>query len=109
MRTRGDEVLPVDHLAADEAACDVGVDRARRVERVLTVAKRPRSRLLLAGSEERDEVERVAQPTHDLLEGRRAAVTERRRLLVGELRELRLEREVDATRSVLDREQRLRR
>ena len=54
-----DEVLPADHLAADEAAGDVGVDRLGGVERGLAVAERPRARLLVAGGEERDEVERV--------------------------------------------------
>ena len=76
---------------------------------VSPVAQRPRSRLLLAGGEERDQVERVAQPADDLLERRGAAVAERGRLLLVELRQLRLEREVDPARAVLDREQRLRR
>ena len=65
-------------------------------------AERPRARLLLAGGEERDQVERVAQPPHDLVQRRRAAVAERRRLLVVELGQLRLEREVDPARAVLD-------
>ena len=38
VRARLDELLPVDHLAADEAARDVGVDRRGRVERGLAVA-----------------------------------------------------------------------
>src|SRR3954447_15966837 len=85
------------------------MDRARSVDRRLAVPERPGSRLLLAGGEERDEVEGVPQPAHDLLERGGAAVAKRRRLLVRELRELRLEREVDPARAVLDRDQRLRR
>ena len=77
-----DEVVPVDHLAADEAARDVGVDRARGVERGLAVAQRPRPRVLLAGGEERDQVERLREAAGDVLERRLAAVAERRRLLV---------------------------
>ena len=57
-----DEVLPVDDLAADEAAGDVGVDRGGRVERGLAAAERPGARLLLARGEERDQVELVAEP-----------------------------------------------
>ena len=106
---RLDEVGPVDHLAADEAARDVGVDRGRGVERRLAAAERPGARLLLAGGEERDQVELVAEPARDLVERRGRAVAERRGLLVGELGELGLERQVDPARAVLDRDQRLRR
>ena len=53
--------------------------------------------------------ERVAQPAHDLLQRRRAAVAERGGLLLVELGQLGLEREVDPARAVLDREHRLRR
>ena len=104
-----DQVVPVDHLAADEAAGDVGVDRLGRVERGLAPAQRPGTRLLVARGEERDQVERVAQAARDLLERRGAAVAKRRRLLVVELGQLGLEREVDPAGPVLDREQRLRR
>ena len=76
---------------------------------VSPVSQRPGARLLLAGGEERDQIERVAQPAHDLLERRGAAVAERGRLLVVELGELGLEREVDPAGAVLDRDQRLRR
>src|SRR5262245_63074560 len=68
VRARLDQVVPVDHLAADEAPGDVGVNRAGCVERRLAVAQRPGARLLLAGGEERDEVERVTEPADDLLE-----------------------------------------
>src|SRR5262249_37075714 len=74
VRARVDEVAPADHLAADEPARDVGVDRPGGVERGLPVAERPGARLLLARGEERDQVERVAEPADDLLERRGAAV-----------------------------------
>src|SRR5439155_13804187 len=83
MRARLDEVVPAHDLAADEAAGDVGVDRRRCVERRLAAPERPRARLLVAGGEERDQVERVLQPDDDLLERRAPAVAERRRLLLG--------------------------
>ena len=108
VRAGVEQVVPADHLAADEAARDVGVDRAARLERGLAVAQRPGARLLLAGGEERDQPERVLEPPHDLVE-RRRAVAELGRLLVGELGELRLELAVDARRAVDDRDQRLRR
>src|SRR5215218_2352600 len=104
-----DEVLPVDHLAADEPARDVGVDRLGGIERRLPVAERPRARLLLAGREEGDQVERVAEARRDLVERRRAAVTEGRSVLVVHFGQLRLELQIDSARAVLDREQRLRR
>ena len=65
----------MDHLAADEAAGDVGVDRLGRVESRLALAERPRARLLVAGSEERDEVERVAAASR---RSRRAPTARRR-------------------------------
>src|SRR5579872_233056 len=37
----GHEVVPADHLAADEPARDVGVDRRGRVERGAAAAQRP--------------------------------------------------------------------
>ena len=103
-----EQVVPADHLAADEAARDVRVDRAAGLERGLAVAQRPGSRLLLAGGEERDQAEGVLEPPHDLVE-RRRAVAERGRLLVGELGQLRLELAVDPGGPVDDRDQRLRR
>src|SRR5699024_3738182 len=106
MRARVEEIFGRDHLAADEPARDVRVDRRRRVERGLAVTERPRARLLLAGREERDQTERVLQAPHDLVE-RGRPVAELRGLLVGELGELRLQLAVDATGPVLDREQRL--
>ena len=46
LRAALDQVVPADHLAADEAAGDVGVDRLRRLERGLAVPERPGSGLL---------------------------------------------------------------
>ena len=99
-----EQLVPADHLATDEASRDVGVDRPGRVERRLPAAQRPGPRLLLAGREERDQVERVGQPSHDLVE-RRRPVPERGRLLVGQLGQLRLELEVDPARPVDDLDQ----
>src|SRR4051812_34740307 len=62
------EVIPTDHLAADEAARDVRVDRRGRIERGLATAKRPSPRLLLARGEEGDEVERLREPADDFTE-----------------------------------------
>src|SRR5207248_6781328 len=59
--------------------------------------------------EERDQVERLCQPPHDLAERGLAAAPELRRLLGGQLGELRLELEIDPVGSVDDLEQRLRR
>ena len=89
------QVVRRDHLAADEPARDVGVDRRRRVERGLSVAERPRARLLLAGGSRRSG---SAHPSSgdDLVE-RRRPIAERRRLLVGELGELGLGLAVDAS------------
>ena len=109
MRTGGDEVLPVDHFAADEATRDVGVDRLRRIERRRAAAQSPGSRLLLTSGEERDQVQRVTQPADNLFQRRAATVTKRRRILFGQLRQLGLERQVDPAGPVLDRDQRHRR
>src|SRR5207253_9045187 len=70
------EIVPAHHLAADEAARDVRVDRLGGVERRLALPQRPRPRLLLAGSEERDQVERLGEPAHDLAERGVAAAPE---------------------------------
>src|SRR5437588_7038487 len=51
VRAGVDQVLPVDHLTADEAAGDVRVDRPGSLNRRLPVAERPRARLLLTGGE----------------------------------------------------------
>ena len=103
-----EQVLRRDHLAADEAARDVGVDRRRRLERGLAPPERPRARLLLARGEERDQPERLLELADDLVE-RGRPVAELRRLLLRELGELRLELAVDPPGPVLDREEGLRR
>src|SRR6478672_7939709 len=74
-----DEVVPPHDLATDEAACDVGVDRLRGVERALAAPQRPRPRLLLARGEERDQVERLREPAHDLAQRRLASAAALRR------------------------------
>src|SRR5438105_15062287 len=61
VRARLDEVAPSDHLRADEAARDVGVDRLRGVERSLAAPQRPCARLLFARGEEADQVERLEE------------------------------------------------
>src|SRR5581483_1728818 len=80
-----------------------------RVERGLAAAERPGPRLLLPGGEERDQVERLRKLTNDRAERRLTAAAELGRLLVRELGELGLELQVDPLRTVLDRDQRLRR
>src|SRR5512141_2478535 len=77
VRAELDEVAPVDDLTANEAPGDVRVDRAGRVERGLAVAQRPRARVLLPRREERDQVERLRETAGDLVERRRAPITER--------------------------------
>ena len=108
VRTELDQVVPVDDLAADEAARDVRVDRTGRVERGLTVAQRPGTRVLFTRCEEGDQVEGLRKAAGDLVERRLAAVAKGLGLVVRELRELRLEFQVDPGRAVDDREQRLR-
>src|SRR5262245_19304826 len=103
-----DQVVPAHHLAADEAARDVGMDRARGLQRRLAAAQRPASRLLLARGEERDQPERLEQTVHDLVQ-RRRPLAERGRLLLGQVGQLRLELQVDALGPVHDRHDRLRR
>ena len=63
-----DEVVPADHLGADEAVGEVRVDRFGRVERGQPAAERPRPRLLVTGREEADEIEGGEEPADDLLE-----------------------------------------
>ena len=75
VRTALDQVVPADHLGPDEAVGDVSVNRSRRVERRQAVAKRPRTRLLVAGGEKADEVERGEEAADYILE-RRGALAE---------------------------------
>src|SRR5579864_3388360 len=109
VRAGGDEVVPADDLAPDEAARDVGVNRRRGVERGETTAQSPRAGLLLARGEERDEVERFRELAHDLAERRLAGAAKLGRLFRRQLDELGLELQVDSAGAVLDRDQRLRR
>src|SRR6266545_3614634 len=80
VRAGRDEVVPADHLAADEPARDVGMDRRGRVQRRAAATERPRPRFLLAGREEDDEVEGLEQPPRNLRECG-LALAERGRLL----------------------------
>src|SRR4029079_15035226 len=80
VRAGGDEIVPTDHLAADEPARNVGVDRRGGVEGPAPAAATPRARLLLARREERDEVELVEEPLRDLAE-RGLPLAEVRRLV----------------------------
>src|SRR5205814_497845 len=102
-----DQVAPADHLAADEATRDVGMDLARRVERRAAAAKRPRARLGRPDREERDQPERFLEPSGHVLE-RRRAVAKSGSLVDGQLREFGLELQVDPAGPVLDRDRRLR-
>src|SRR5204862_6424460 len=56
-----EELAPLDHLGADEAALQVGVDHARALGRARAGAERPRARLLLAGRQERPPPEEVVR------------------------------------------------
>src|SRR5215208_476507 len=107
-RAGRDEVVPGDDLAADEPACDVGVDLLGGVECRLATLQRPRTRLGIAGGEVRDQIELFEQLSEDALE-RRRAVAELRRLLGREPGQLELELGVDPVRAVLDDDQWLRR
>src|SRR5207302_9441953 len=102
-----DEVVPADHLAADEPAGEVRVDRRGGVECRLTTAQDPGARLLLAGGEEADQAELLAEPADNVLQGRRALAEAGG--MVAELGQLGLELQVDSLRTVLERQQRLRR
>ena len=56
-------ILIRDGLGADEAALEIGVDRARRLRRLRTFLDGPGARLLGAGGEEGDQMEEiVARP-----------------------------------------------
>src|SRR5262249_6283927 len=107
-RARINEIGPADHLATDEAARDVGMDRPGGVDRRLTAPERPGPRLLLGSREERDQVDRAEQRARDLAD-RGRAVAKLRRLVLGELGELGLELRVDAAGAVADLDERLRR
>src|SRR5205823_6807200 len=103
------EVVPAHHLAADEAAGDVGMDRLRGVERSLAAPERPGPCLLLACGEEGDQVERLSKPAYDLAERGLTAAAELRGLLGRELAQLGLQLEIDSAATVYELELRLRR
>src|SRR3990170_9072408 len=69
-RADGDELVVADDLGPDEAALEVRVDHAGGLGCLRAVADLPRAGLVLAGREERDEVERpVARADHRLQPG----------------------------------------
>src|SRR6476659_5286080 len=72
-----DEIAPADHLATDEPARDVGVDRRRGIERGLPSAKRPGAGLVLSSGEERDQIYRLEETPRDLADRSRRAFPER--------------------------------
>ena len=103
-----DEVVGGDHLAADEPARDVRVDRSRRLERRLAGAKGSRR----ASSPFSPAVKNVIRPRDSRAAARLSSSADgpsrnSAALLLGELRELRLQPPVDALRTVLHREERL--
>src|SRR5947207_9658353 len=89
---RLDEVAPADHLAADEPARDVGVDRRRRIERGPALRERPGPSLLLAAREEREQAGRLEQVREHPLEAG-GPLTELGRLLGRQLGQLGLQLE----------------
>ncbi len=101
-----DEVLERDHLAANEAARDVRVDRRRRLERGLTAAQSPGARLLVAPREERQQAGFVEERRDCSLECR-LALAEGRSLVGAELGELAFQLEIETALAVDDAEQRL--
>src|SRR5579864_8788568 len=56
-RAEGEELVPADHLGADEPALQVGVDDAGALRCLGAGAERPRPALLVAGGEERPPAE----------------------------------------------------
>ena len=84
-----DEVVPADHLGADEAARDVRVDRRRRRRARSAPRRSVQARVSFSPAvKKRDQVERVEQPADDLVE-RRRPVAERGRLLLASARRAR--------------------
>ena len=81
VRAGGDEVVPADHLGADEAVGDVRVDRLGGLDRGAAPAQRPGTGFLVTRREEADEVERGEEPLHDLIQ-RRGALAKGRGLLL---------------------------
>ena len=67
LRPRPDleQLVPVDHLGADEPALQVAVDHARALGRLGAGAERPRARFVFAGREERAPAEQVVGGLRD--------------------------------------------
>ena len=109
-RAGGDEVVPADHLAADEAMRDVGVDRGRGGQRRLAAAQCPRPRSFPPA------VKNVITSSVSARRSQRPCRSADRRWRPPpppQLGQLRLQLEVDPVRlrvrcAVLDRDQRLR-
>src|SRR6266516_405493 len=108
-RARLDQIAPANHLATNEPAGDVGVDRRRGIERGLPSAQRPGAGLVLSSGEERDQNDRLEETPRDLADCSRLAFAEGSGLLVGQLRQLGLELRVQAAGTVSNLDQRLRR
>ncbi len=66
----GDIILIRNHLGADEAALEIGMDRAGRLGGLGAAPHRPGARLLGAGGEEGDEVEQVIARADEAVEAR---------------------------------------
>src|SRR5207245_1667077 len=64
------QVIPPDHLRANEATLEVRVDRPCRLLRRRAFEDRPRAHLVLAGGEEGGQADDVVRRVHDPLERR---------------------------------------
>src|SRR4029077_9049950 len=83
--TRFDQIAPPDHLATDEPARDVRVDRRRGIERGLSATQRPRTGLVLGSREERDQIDGLEEAPRDLADCSRRAFPERSGLVFRQL------------------------
>ena len=85
------------------------MDCRGRVESGLTAAKCPGASLLVACCEEGDQVQFVAQAPNDLVQRRPGAVPKRLRVFGREIGKFCFELQIEAVRTVFDRQERLRR
>src|SRR5438477_176774 len=88
------EILPADHLGADETALDVAVDLPGRLDGGRAATDRPGATLVLARGEEADQIEERVAGADEAVPGARLEpqVGEEGRAVSGlELRELRLD------------------
>src|SRR6476646_5231062 len=106
---RLDQITPADHLATDEPARDVRMDRRRRIERGLAATQRPGARLVLGSREERDQIDGLEEAPRDLADRSRRAFPERSGPDFRQLGQLGLELGVQAAGTVANLDQRLRR